>query len=728
MTIMIFKGKQFLFFLLALPLLSQAQFSLTYVTDVPVIVADDTLQNPWAGGLNAGQYSSIDLNQDGQSDLVVFDRTSGKLNTFLRQRDQYQYDPTYEGLFPADLQHWVLLADYNCDGKADIFTSASRGIRVFENTSEEQLSFTLVADPVITEGTSGTFNLQVNSADIPGITDVDGDGDLDILTFDFAAGGTIEYHQNQSQETDGTCQHLTFRRVTRRWGGLEECFCGEYAFGEPCSPVGGKTAQEQHVGGKSIFTLDYDGDGDQDLAFGDETCTSLAFLENEGTADEALFLAASDTFPVATAPANGFFFPAAYGVEAPSGEPSEVIVAPNVLSNVRSSIDFSQSSWRYRNVGTPARPRFELVQRDFLQQGMIDVGSNAAPALGDYDGDGDYDLLLGGERTQDQARLYLYENVGTLTNPAFRLVDDDFLGFSAEGFTSLKPSLADINGDGRVDLLLQSSGVGVAARLHYLLNQSATRWDFAPGLLPVGINTVEFDTPFFYDIDQDGWADLLIGRVTGKLEYHRNEGSYPLAFTFVTDSLAGIKNDPFRRNLVPWVGDLDGNGTPELVTGDGSGVMRVYENFLDENTEPTVTTEVLRYGEDEAQETRWGLRTWFAGADLFGTGRMVLAVGHAQGGVYLLSNTEDGPGSEVEGITLTVFPNPSGDTGRVNVRVNQPAQLLVFNTLGQLVHREANVSSEAAYPIDANAWAAGVYLLKAVGADQRTAVQRLIVR
>ena len=288
-----------------LPRISHAQTSFEFVTDVPVLVAGDSLRNPWAGGLNAGQYSTIDLNQNGEPDLVVFDRTSGKLNTFIRQDGHYRYDPAYEALFPDDLRYWVLLADYNCDGKQDIFTYASSGIRVFENTSDPQLAFTLVADPVMTEGTSGTFNLPVNSTDLPGIVDVDGDGDLDVLTFNFAAGGTIEYHQNLSQETTGTCQELVFQRATRAWGDFEECFCGSYAFGEPCSAKGGRT---EHVGGKSILTWDTDGDGDQDLAFGDETCTNLAFLKNEGTREQALFLAASDTFPTAVARPTDFSF------------------------------------------------------------------------------------------------------------------------------------------------------------------------------------------------------------------------------------------------------------------------------------------------------------------------------------------------------------------------------------------------------------------------------------
>ncbi len=712
------------------PATTHAQISFEFVTDVPVLVAEDSLRNPWAGGLNAGQYSTIDLDQNGEPDLVVFDRTSGKLNTFVRQDGQYRYDPTYEALFPNDLRYWVLLADYNCDGKQDIFTHSNSGIRVFENTSDSQLAFTLVADPVMTEGSSGTFNLPVNSTDLPGIADVDGDGDLDVLTFDFAAGGTIEYHQNLSQETTGTCQELLFRRVTRAWGDFEECFCGAYAFGEPCSATGGRTARTEHVGGKSILTWDTDGDGDQDLVFGDETCTSLAFLENEGTSDQALFLAASDTFPTATAPADKFFFPAGYRADVTSDALPDLIVAPNVFSNVQNSIDFSQSSWLYRNRGTETQPRFELVQKDFLQKEMIDLGANAAPALGDYDGDGDYDLLLGAETQVGQARLRLYENVGTRTNPAFQLIDTDYLGLSAEGFTLLKPSLADINGDGAVDLLLQAGGNGVTARLYYQLNQSAQGWDFVSGLQPLGVSPVKFDTPFFYDLNQDGRADLLIGRVTGRLEYHRNEGGDPIAFTRITDSLAGISNDPFKRTLAPWVGDLNGDGQPELLTTDGSGVLRLYENFTDDTQPPTVTTTLIRFGEGEAQESRLGARNWLAGADLYGTGQPVIALGNAQGGLYLLKTFGDGsPPAPGEGkLTLTVFPNPNTRDDALRVRVNQPAQLLIYTVLGQLVHQTDRLNPGLVHTLDKTGLSDGVYITKAVGNQGSTAVQRLIVQ
>ncbi|HEY5691256.1 MAG TPA: hypothetical protein VIS49_07365, partial [Cyclobacteriaceae bacterium] len=83
---------------LLLPLTLPAQF--TYVLDQSILVEVDgsMLKMPWAGGLNSAQINQIDLNNDGKKDLVVFDRASNKLSTFLNQSNQYLYRPEYESL------------------------------------------------------------------------------------------------------------------------------------------------------------------------------------------------------------------------------------------------------------------------------------------------------------------------------------------------------------------------------------------------------------------------------------------------------------------------------------------------------------------------------------------------------------------------------------------------------------------------------------------------------
>ena len=120
------------FFLLFFPLTLQAQF--TYFLDQSIPVQDlnsNNLSLPWAGGLNATQYNTMDLDDDGTDDLALFDRMANKVITFVSRDNQYIPAPEFENLFPADISNWLLLRDYNCDGKKDIFTGDVLGIKVY---------------------------------------------------------------------------------------------------------------------------------------------------------------------------------------------------------------------------------------------------------------------------------------------------------------------------------------------------------------------------------------------------------------------------------------------------------------------------------------------------------------------------------------------------------------------------------------------------------------------
>ncbi|MFB2896256.1 beta strand repeat-containing protein [Aerosakkonemataceae cyanobacterium BLCC-F50] len=81
----------------------------------------------------------------------------------------------------------------------------------------------------------------------------------------------------------------------------------------------------------------------------------------------------------------------------------------------------------------------------------INVGSNSAPIFGDLDKDGDFDLVLGaGDGT-----LKYYKNIGSATNPVYSEQtgsNNPFLGIDV-GNNSF-PTLGDLNGDGNVDLVV----------------------------------------------------------------------------------------------------------------------------------------------------------------------------------------------------------------------------------------------------------------------------------
>jgi len=182
-------------FLFALFFISNTLFSqpiFTRYDSILVQINTDTLSLPWVGGLNFIQTSNIDLDLDGNKDLFVFERTGNKIipliNTGGTGSTQYKYMPQYISKFPK-IHDWVLLKDYNCDGKEDIFTFSDNntGFSVYKNISSiaTGLQFTLVKSIVHTDfnpPNGGQYILYVSSSSIPGLGDVDNEIDLDVLT------------------------------------------------------------------------------------------------------------------------------------------------------------------------------------------------------------------------------------------------------------------------------------------------------------------------------------------------------------------------------------------------------------------------------------------------------------------------------------------------------------------------------------------------------------------
>jgi hypothetical protein len=68
---------------------------------------------------------------------------------------------------------------------------------------------------------TGYVGILVTSVDYPAIADIDGDGDLDLLTF-FGLGSYVEYHKNLSMEKFDNCDSLDFRLTDLCWGKFKE--------------------------------------------------------------------------------------------------------------------------------------------------------------------------------------------------------------------------------------------------------------------------------------------------------------------------------------------------------------------------------------------------------------------------------------------------------------------------------------------------------------------------
>ncbi|MBK8700137.1 MAG: hypothetical protein IPN29_11640 [Saprospiraceae bacterium] len=166
------------------------------------------------GGLRNARFSNIDFNGDGIKDIYAFDHTSGRSLCFINLDESegiaYRYAPEYENIFPV-MKNWAMLYDFNKDGIEDLFclptTPGIAGIEVWRGKRQGGLlSFSRMNTPfynvlAIKAGSQFT-NLYNALTDIPGIFDVDDDGDTDILAFEID-GSFLTYYKNLAMERMG---------------------------------------------------------------------------------------------------------------------------------------------------------------------------------------------------------------------------------------------------------------------------------------------------------------------------------------------------------------------------------------------------------------------------------------------------------------------------------------------------------------------------------------------
>ncbi len=341
--------------------------------------ANDTLSLAWSGGLSHSQFSPIDLNNDSHQDLLVFDRVGHRLLLFNNKgiMNTASYANNFNDLlaFPQ-LTEWVLLEDYNGDGKNDVFQYYLGGIRVYKNVSTPgNVQFTLAKDQIYSNYVPSNLVLYVSPADFPGITDVDNDGDLDILTFGFSSG-CVEFHKNLSQENYGHSDSLEFIRATDNWGLFSEgVSLYDIHLGDSCDT--GRHA------GSNILAIDMDNDADKDIILGDVGGSNMAYVRNGGSPSFATMNLVDVNFPQnhnSTIPINLSIFPAAFYLDIDNDNKKDLIIG----NSSQGSSETKQSIWRYKNNGTTALPDFDYIQNNFLQDNMIEVGEGAFPVLFDY--------------------------------------------------------------------------------------------------------------------------------------------------------------------------------------------------------------------------------------------------------------------------------------------------------------------------------------------------------
>ncbi len=573
----------------------------TSTVSVPFYINDFLIEQPFIGGLNAPQFCHLDLNLDGQLDIIVFDRYDAKLFTYIRIKDdQFKYQPEYEYQLPKG-NYYYKTADLNSDGKLDIFTSTKTGgLKIFKQLSPAptgDLRFTDLGDLFYRNQYSEGDNLPLYNLisfpilDLPEIKDMDGDGDLDLLTYD-AGNFTYRQFRDVRSEMGWSSDTFEFQIMDVCFGYFNEGVNNSIVLGE-CPPFTLKL-KPRHANGSACFTFDEDSDGDIELVISNIGFSNFTKLKNGRKEKKTSFdtMVMYDTlFPSNTKQANGFVFPAGFTIDASGDGLPDLIVAPNGVPDGKET----QQVWYYKNKGTLGKTEFEFQRTNFLIDKSLDFGGKSAPVFVDVDADGDLDLLIAnnGDYAVTKGlrdKLTLFLNKGKKDSAVFVLENEDYLSISKSNdslFHHSIPAVGDVDNDGDQDLL-----IGVrSGRVVYFENTAGVtkpvNWVFkSDNIIPKsGILGESGAAPCIYDFNNDGKNDLLVGFYNGKVVAFKNDGNGK--FERFHSSAFGAKANEYRYdinpvgfisfgNAVPRIADLNNDGKMEMVLGTAHGTPLLY--------------------------------------------------------------------------------------------------------------------------------------------------------
>ncbi len=676
-------------YLALIPLQFMGQgIKLTQNSRLVVQKSGQNLLNALAGGMNATQFESIDLNLDGRADMVTFDRTTEQRAVFVNQPTGFVFDPLLSSLLPK-FSHWMRFVDYDNDGLKDLFCAAPAGIQVFRNTSTRgALSFESIANPLYTEGFSGRINLYVSNVDIPAIADIDGDGDVDVLAFD-PSGHYVEFHQNQSKQSGKV---LDFKKIGDCWGDFVVRSCGDIVLGTPCSAdIALESVQQPNRtfhAGNSLSVLFCN--GIPDLVYGHIGCRDLIYLTNEGTRNSPKFTKFTVGFPNSV---NLGTFLHASVIDVTGDAKPELIASLFSTDNNGYMQDFQQSNVLFSKVNDA----WVASSKTFLQADMIDVGERASPCFWDADQDGDLDLLVANagirEGNEVKASISFFENKAGV----FGFITSDYLKLKDQlNATNLLLQTIDYDYDGTKDLIL-SGQTSLGPRVFVL---------FKSGLKAVDIPELGFnEVPIFTDWNQDSQVDLLIVNRAGKVRTNGNSDWGKL----------GALTDWRLRSFS--MADLDGDGSLEFIGLDQDGAVHV-GNFDALKNE-------LVWKSQEFKSISVGRNAQILCEDYNADGKKDLIIGTGAGGVLIYDNqSSSAVWDNLKTSIFQIWPNPAADL--IYVLANESGTIQWIELTGKIIEQR-NTKPTEVIRFDSKGFSRGVYLLRFVSDNGQTETKKFVL-
>ncbi|MCB8991576.1 MAG: VCBS repeat-containing protein, partial [Ardenticatenaceae bacterium] len=296
-------------------------------------------------------------------------------------------------------------------------------------------------------------------------------------------------------------------------------------------------------GAQSVFAADLDNDGDLDALSASGADDTIAWYENDLVHRNAPF--AANSYNVGTSLYD--VFSTALGDLDNDGDLDAVAgsftgtVANVLVAYQNNGTPFSSGAWTQNDIGSTAHGVSQVL-------------------LGDLDNDGDLDIVTG-SYTREDYEIIVWQNDGT---PFGGLWTPNDVGTTTPDAGVWSVALGDLDNDGDLDIVSSS---------YFSEDYEITAWsnDGTPfsGLWTpndVGASTQSVDALAIGDLDEDGWLDIVSGNQAGEITAWSNDGT-PFSGLWTSNSV-GNSVSPVKFAAL---GDLDNNGTLDIVSGSDSG-------------------------------------------------------------------------------------------------------------------------------------------------------------
>ncbi|MCI4666684.1 MAG: T9SS type A sorting domain-containing protein [Bacteroidia bacterium] len=753
-------------------------YSQEYRIGSDIVVKDingQELKRAWSGGFDTVHPHNFDLNGDGRMDVVMtefgghYKRIS--FVPFVHVKGtEFRYAPEYEYMFDdCDCFEWAVLQDFNNDSIPDIFCGRNPGsnFKVYKTIEHcrDSFSFVIHKDPLNFQRNSEVDTSQVNQArtDIPGIADVDFDGDIDIITSN-SFNGRLTYFKNLDVEKGNPVGTLEFDDETYCWGHFSENNLNEQlslgdttSFGCDLIYPWRRSSGARHSG-TTILLVDVNGDSLMDVFLGDIESYRLTLVQNQGRKIEAFMNKAVYRYPQTDSSIYMAEFLASSYLDLNGDGLKDLAVTPHEPTPDR--IETKNGMAWYENTGIPSLADFKFRDRTTIASSGIDGGYESLPEFLDYNNDGKMDICFGtrfstdlvGGAIRTSTPFYMYENVGTASNPEYRFVSDNYIDFSSGPpfINTPEPAAGDLDNDGDTDMLIGASD----GRIYYYINQatSGPTADFvlSPDVLlrdknNVPIIVVNNAAPELHDYDGDGDLDLFVGNGLGRIYYYQNIGTASsFSFELVTDRFGDVRiRNSFGDTIEivrPVMGDYNGDGRADLIVGSETGYIEIWTDAFQALQKPLSDPDTL-------MNRRFRARLSPAVAKLDESGDLTFVIGTEEGGLILVKKdtafgycaaltdtTTDSTGTgtfvpEIEGDIFKVFPNPVQNILKMEfsseLPFNSPKEAVIFNGLGQEMRR-VNFRSDT-YNWNLQGMDQGMYFLQ-ISTGGKRYVHKFLIR